>query len=160
MIIVDGSAITTFLGDWAATTRRQSDADQVSHYFIGNSILPVLNVPFIVPEIEVDLQSKCITRRYVFDGLKIENLQAMVLAGDSRGVVQNPSRVEVVTAQLYKCVMATTRLKLGYSRESALIQLVNMRPRMAPPLPTNFVGNFVWYFTISCPKESDHIKLH
>ncbi|CAK9163584.1 unnamed protein product [Ilex paraguariensis] len=160
--IADGSSITTFLGDWAAMTMTMTThQSNVSPYFIGNSILPVLNVPpFIVPEIKLDQQSKCVTRRYVFVDLKIKNLQAMVLAGDSKGVVQNPSRVEVVSALLYKCAMAATRLKWAYSRQPVWIHLVNMRPRMVPPLPTNFVGNFSWYFTISCQKESGHIKLH
>ncbi|KAL3497724.1 hypothetical protein ACH5RR_040456 [Cinchona calisaya] len=81
-------------------------------------------------------------------------LEALV-RDDSRTLQNNPSRVEVVTALLYKCAMAASTAKTSMSRSSSLSQVVNLRPRVVPPLPQNSIGNFCWSFSITTTKEND-----
>ncbi|KAK3013153.1 hypothetical protein RJ639_008576 [Escallonia herrerae] len=141
--IADGCTISTFLSDWAAIS--YPSGKEVSPEFIATSILH-LDVPFVVPGIELEKRD-CITKRFVFDAPKIAKLKAM--AADS-GAPQNPTRVEVVTALLYKCAVAASSAK-----NSLLIQLVNMRARVVPPLSSTSVGNFSWYFTTTPKRESE-----
>ena len=69
--------------------------------------------------------------------------------------MQNPTRIEVVTALIYKNVMALTKGNSSSSIPSILIQTVNMRPRISPPLPKNSIGNFSWFHTILSKDESE-----
>uniref|UniRef100_A0A5B7ACY4 Uncharacterized protein n=1 Tax=Davidia involucrata TaxID=16924 RepID=A0A5B7ACY4_DAVIN len=146
--ITDACSMITFMTDWAAATQQ---SETFPPEFIAKSILsPTPNDPFMVPEIELGKRN-CITKRFVFDGLRISDLKAMAVDSGAR----NPTRVEVVTALLYKCAMEASTANLGSFRPSILIQLVNMRSRVIPPLPKNSVGNFSWYFTVSTGKQSE-----
>ena len=69
--------------------------------------------------------------------------------------MQNPTRVEVVTALIYKNAMAMTRGNSSSLTPSILIQTVNMRRRISPPLPENSIGNFSWFHAIFPKDESE-----
>ncbi|WJZ81529.1 hypothetical protein VitviT2T_001368 [Vitis vinifera] len=64
---------------------------------------------------------KIVTKKYVLDATKLDALKAL---GTSYGV-QNPTRVEVSTALLYKCAVAASEVSSGSPRSSVLIQLEN-----------------------------------
>ncbi|XP_024974894.1 deacetylvindoline O-acetyltransferase-like [Cynara cardunculus var. scolymus] len=138
--VADGSTIAAFLDAWAATARGEVKPKPM---ILATSI-PSLDLTFKVPEIVMDKTTTCITKRYVFDAQKIVELKNSIM-----GLSEIPTRVELVTAELYKCAIATSMAKAGYIRNSTWIQLVNMRSRMTTPLPENSAGNFSWYFTAS-----------
>ncbi|CAH1435891.1 unnamed protein product [Lactuca virosa] len=138
--VADGTSVATFLSDWAAMTR----GEVIPAPMILATSIPSLDLGFRVPEIVMNKSNTCVTKRYVFDAKIIAGLKKSV-----GGFVQNPTKVQVVTAHLYKCVMAASIAKTGSFRKSTWVQLVNMRSRMTPPLPENSIGNFSWYFTIS-----------
>ncbi|CAK9173369.1 unnamed protein product [Ilex paraguariensis] len=133
--------------DWAATTIQSHD-HPVSPVFISSSILWHNDPPVLSDKLE---QGNCITRRFVFSASKLANLKNMVKNSE----LDNPSRVECVSALIYKCAMAASSAISGSSRPSILIQPVNLRPRIVPPLPENSVGNFSWFFSIMARDESD-----
>ncbi|KAK4378100.1 hypothetical protein RND71_004396 [Anisodus tanguticus] len=60
-----------------------------------------------------------------------------------------PTRVEVVSALIWKCVMATGTL----TRSTKLANLANIRKRFVPPLPNHCVGNAV-AVTTTCEVEN------
>ncbi|XP_057486935.1 acyltransferase Pun1-like [Actinidia eriantha] len=146
--IADGCTLINFIGDWAATARQEGE--KVRPMFITEtSSTSLLDCPLTLPEIELKKQS-CVTRRFVFDASKIADLKAMA-AGSG---VQNPCRVEVVTALRYKCAVKNVCARNSCTKNTKgkaamLIQTMNMHPRMVPPLPDNSVGNFTWQFTLS-----------
>ncbi|GFS32520.1 hypothetical protein Acr_00g0023090 [Actinidia rufa] len=72
----------------------------------------------------------------------------------TKGGLQNPTSVEVVLALIYKNVMAT-RGNSSSSTSSVLIQTVNLRLRISPPLSKNSIGNFSWFHSISPKDESE-----
>ncbi|XP_016484134.2 epi-neemfruitin B 7-O-acetyltransferse L7AT-like [Nicotiana tabacum] len=89
---------------------------------------------FDVPKILFD--KKLVAKFIAFDASTITSLKAKAVS-DS---VQMPTRVEVVSAVIWKCAMVAsgneTRLsKLGHN--------VNIRKRLVPPLPNHCVGNVV-----------------
>ncbi|PQQ14795.1 BAHD acyltransferase [Prunus yedoensis var. nudiflora] len=68
--------------------------------------------------------------------------------------VPNPTRVEVVSALIWKCVMEASRSNLGSVRPSAWCQVVNMRKIMDPPMTVDLLGNFFGYF-VAKTEESE-----
>ncbi|XP_023754021.2 acyltransferase Pun1 [Lactuca sativa] len=144
--VADGTTSATFLSDWASMTRGEV---RPLPMILARSI-PSSDLGYTVPEIVLDNSTSCVTKRYVFDAKKIAGLKNSVM-----GLVENPTKVQVVTAYLYKCAIAASLEKTGCFRKSTLIQLVNMRPRMMPQLPENSIGNFSWYFTISNSDQSE-----
>lgn len=148
--VADGRTMATFLNDWAAIARGE---DRPPPIFLANSI-PSLDLGYIMPEIVINKVKTCVTRRFVFGAQKIALLKQSVL-----GLVENPTKGEVVTALLYKCAVTALMEKNGCFINSNLIQLVNMRRRLATPLPDDSVGNFSWYFTISNNHGSEIMNL-
>ncbi|KAM7484126.1 hypothetical protein LguiA_000135 [Lonicera macranthoides] len=148
----DGGTMSSFLNDWA-TTARQSGTRGVPPplpKFIAISIIPPPpGLEIVLPEVKFE-QRKCVTRNYLFPASKIAKLKALAVELG----VHKPTRAEVVTALLYKCTMAANASNSGTFKQSVLVQLVDMRSRVVPPLPRNSVGNFSWFFAIS-PDESE-----
>ncbi|XAR64445.1 Deacetylvindoline O-acetyltransferase [Bertholletia excelsa] len=146
--IADGSTMAHFMAGWAAVACQASD--EVQPMFIseepGSWPETISSSRGIRPNKE-----PCTTRRFVFDAANVAKLKAIA----EKSGVENPTRVEVVTALFYKCATAA----VAGNRRSVLAQTVNLRPRTDPPLPGNSVGNFCWYFIVSMDGERD-MALH
>ncbi|CAN1163157.1 Vinorine synthase [Linum perenne] len=56
----------------------------------------------------------------------------------------DPTRVEIVSAFLWKSVMAASEKLTGQKRTSVLTHLVNLRKRVEPPMSENSLGNLCW----------------
>nr|URS65387.1 akuammiline synthase [Alstonia scholaris] len=131
--VADGSGAIAFINDWAATARVSSHIP--SPLLVADSIFPHLDNSLPVP---YNLSKNCVTRRFVFPAAEIEKLKSKAVESG----LQQPTRVEVVTALLYQCALLASRsTNSGLSRPSVLIQAVNLRPFLVPPLPRNSVGN-------------------
>ncbi|XP_015876436.1 stemmadenine O-acetyltransferase isoform X1 [Ziziphus jujuba] len=97
--------------------------------------------------------AKHVTKRYVFDAIKIGALKAK----SSSLFVKKPTRTEVILALIWKCAMNASRLNKGVSTHSILHQLVNFRGRVEPPFSENAIGNFVQYCSVQ--KEDGIMEL-
>ncbi|CAI9776360.1 unnamed protein product [Fraxinus pennsylvanica] len=140
-----GDAVTlcTFLKSWASTARKSNE--EVSPNYIGQSLFPQNDKVSVDSSIFSDLMrflipGNYILRRYVFDLLAISTLKA-------KSGVENPTRVEVVTAFIWRCFMAAcAAAKSGSNNQpSLMIHSVNLRSRAMPPFAENSFGNFVWF---------------
>ncbi|PSR91650.1 Acylsugar acyltransferase [Actinidia chinensis var. chinensis] len=145
--VADASALNAFLSDWAVAARDNQAAHETPLFI--SAMLPTPSDSLAVQASGREREN-CVTRRIVFESSKIAQLKAMV-AKD----VQNPTRVEVVTALIYKNAMAMTRGNSSSLTPSILIQTVNMRRRISPPLPENSIGNFSWFHAIFPKDESE-----
>ena len=74
--------------------------------------------------------------------------------------MENPTRVEVVTALIYRCaVAAASKLSSAdFLKPSALTQAVNLRKRIIPPLPEKSFGNMTWFYTIQTHAQESEIE--
>ncbi|KAL4568866.1 hypothetical protein LXL04_024483 [Taraxacum kok-saghyz] len=144
--VADAPSVGIFLSDWAAMARGEVRAPPL---ILATSI-PSLDLAYIIPEIQIEMSETLITKRYVFNAENIARLKRSLI-----GVVENPTKIALVTAFLYRCAISASISKTGKFKNSTLIQLVNMRPRMAAPLPENSIGNFTWYFSTSTIHESE-----
>ncbi|KAL5542636.1 hypothetical protein UlMin_010346 [Ulmus minor] len=158
--ITDASTLSMLINSWATTCLGS-----------GQSLVPKFGAEFLFPPLSDSkstssdifaaelVEEKCTTRRFVFDAEKI----ALLRSKSASEIVKNPTRVEAISALIWKCAMQASRSNSGVHRPSVCFQSMNIRPRVAPPLPKNFAGNFVaGYFATNKEedkiRESDHLQ--
>ncbi|GLT99988.1 hypothetical protein SLE2022_173890 [Rubroshorea leprosula] len=142
--ILDGAALSTFLKAWSATSRGCSGEAVHPNFFAYTSdlFIPATNVDSS-PLLSSSLvkKGKCITRRFMFDATAIATLKSQASCSSAKV----PTRVEVVTACIWKSAMAASKARLGWQRPSLLCHLVNLRRRISSPaLAENSIGNLLW----------------
>ncbi len=148
--IGDAATMVTFINDWATMTCNPDV--ELSPEFNLASMFPRGDLPTITEA--VLKETKCLSKRYVIDTSKIAALKAMIA-----DKVENPTRVEVVTALIYKCAISASRSNSESPNPTLFVQTVNLRNRMIPPLPENTMGNMASFFAVSTMEESE-IELH
>ncbi|XVF40882.1 hypothetical protein PTKIN_Ptkin01aG0152400 [Pterospermum kingtungense] len=152
----DASSFCTFIRSWTAISSREYGSVVVPK-LIGASLLPPLDT--LITSIPPPTTRNCTTTRFVFHEPQIANLKAKVAAamGQQQQRIRN---VEIVLAIILKCAAAASQSKYGpsRSRHSALLNVVNLRKRIVPPLPGNTVGNLIWKYAVMF-NESD-VELH
>ncbi|GMH26972.1 hypothetical protein Nepgr_028815 [Nepenthes gracilis] len=146
--IADACTMQLFLNDWAAMTRQPGIELRYPH-LLEESAFPPDN-KFTLQELRISRGRNPVTRRFVFSPSTIANLKARVV---SSSMVQNPTRVEVVTAILYRCLLKASKIDSGSLSPSTLVIAVNLRPRVVPSLPDNSIGNAVWPFMLLINEE-------
>ncbi|XP_017981171.1 PREDICTED: vinorine synthase-like [Theobroma cacao] len=139
--ILDGAALSTFLKAWTATARGCKEA--IYPNFIATSLFPTddlwLRDSSLVMWGSLFRKGKSITRRMIFGTSSIAALKAQATIPGR----QCPTRVEAVSAFLWKCTMDASKGKNGFQRPSLLTHLVNLRRRMVQPTE-NSTGNLLW----------------
>ncbi|GAA0168038.1 hypothetical protein LIER_22849 [Lithospermum erythrorhizon] len=120
--------------------------------FNGASFLPPVNDLPDSPTLYLPKES-VINKRYLFNSNSLSRLKAQVAADST---VKNPSRVEVITALLYKCAMAATKASsAGIFKPSNMIYVINLRQVTTPNIPAKTFGNFYYYSDISIANEEE-----
>ncbi|XP_051142846.1 stemmadenine O-acetyltransferase-like [Andrographis paniculata] len=140
----DLTTMVNFLKAWAVTNRGSNQ--EVCPNYISQILFPhkedLIGQHFSTAGF---MQTgKWVARRYVFDSIAISSLK-------SKTGLENPTRVEAVSAFLWKCFMEAS-LKNGKSA-SVLLQPVNMRRRARPPFRSDFAGNCTVSTTASSRNE-------
>ncbi|KDP36802.1 hypothetical protein JCGZ_08093 [Jatropha curcas] len=159
--ILDGDALSTFLKGWTYASRGCNEA--IYPKFVASFLFPAndlwLKNSSAVMWSSLLRKGNCITRRFVFDSSAIEKLKAQA---NSSGL-QCPTRVETVSAFLWKSIMSASAKVNGFQKPSLLTHIVNLRRRMEPSLSENSLGNFLWiaaaqYTDEAKPKLSDLVS--
>ena len=137
--VFDGFSAIGFVSSWATATRQGMD----------DGILPTFGVASILPANDLDLPKmkqmpdlmgtdNGVTKRMTFDGAKISALRAI---SHDPTFPRRPSRVEVVTALIWRARMRVSQAKHGRLRTSLAAHGMNLRPMTVPPLPPLSFGN-------------------
>ncbi|THG19521.1 hypothetical protein TEA_027427 [Camellia sinensis var. sinensis] len=155
--ILDGAALSTFVKGWSATACGSKEV--VYPDFIATSLFPTndlwLRDSSIAMWGSLFKIGKCTTRRFAFDASAIANLKAKAASNS----VQNPTRVEAVSAFIWKCAMAASEETCGFTKPSLLSHVVNLRRRTIPPLMENSIGNLIWIASAHCKARYDELGL-
>ncbi|XP_068319527.1 BAHD acyltransferase At5g47980-like [Pyrus communis] len=159
--VSDAFTICKFIERWAAialgsaSTTTDHHAVLLGEFGVSASLFPPLDI-FNSPDFAVTLSTEgSITRRFVFDASKIATLKSK-----AANTTPNPTRVEVVSALIWKCAMQASRSKLGIIKPSMLCPIVNMRKRSRQALAENILGNCVWSFAaMTVESEIEHESL-
>ncbi|CAI0434901.1 unnamed protein product [Linum tenue] len=142
--ILDGAALGTFLKAWTTTAAVEEEKETK---FVAGTLFPARGSHWLrdasMPMWGSFFKTgKCVTRRIVFDSPAILSLK-------SRS--KSPaSRVEIISALLWKSIMAVTQ------KPSVLTHMVNLRNRVSPPLSRNTVGNLLWISSAKHDPKTEH----
>ncbi|KAL3505487.1 hypothetical protein ACH5RR_035328 [Cinchona calisaya] len=153
--ILDGAALKTFLKCWAgAATGRTGEITGPN--FISSSLFPTNDLWLRDSSLAMWKSSfkigKSVTKRFVFDAAAIATLKAKATSSGARC----PTRVETISAILWKCSMAASEeANCGFSKSSMLTHVVNLRKRAAPTLSENSIGNLIWISSARCLASHD-----
>ncbi|KAI3745709.1 hypothetical protein L6452_08115 [Arctium lappa] len=146
--VVDAASLYTFFKGWANMTCGAKEV--VCPNFTTRSLFPAKDLWLKETSIAVCgswlKQGMCITKRLVFDVDAISALKAEA----TRNGVQNPTRVEVVTALIWKCAMAASQENCGFQKPSLLTHMMNLRRKLASTLPKDLIGNMIWFTSAEC----------
>jgi hypothetical protein len=147
--VADPVTFSTFIKAWAAAAFRSGDST-VLPLFNASSVFPPQNIPLARPAALEFIRDRCVTKRVVLDASKVAALQVKAVSES----VTCPTRVEAVTALIWKCAMNAARSNSEHLRYSILSQSVNLRKKMVRPLPEHTIGNLAGYFA-SCATECE-----
>lgn len=152
--IIDGAALSTFLKGW--TCKAKGCNQLVQPNFIASSLFPTNSL--WLKDLSIGMwgsmfkQGKWVTRRLLFRNSDILTLKAQISSGtttrrsSSSFVVQNPTRLEIVSAMLWKSLTAASKARFGTQRPSLVTHLVDLRRRMDEALcPRHAMGNLLWF---------------
>ncbi|CAK9172601.1 unnamed protein product [Ilex paraguariensis] len=157
----DGLSLVSFINSWAAKSR--GDHSKILGPIFDAALhFPPRDSLEYTPTAAITKQDKIVTRRFVFDKSKIAALKEAA----SSSQVKNPSRVEVVSAFIWRHFMevvtqSQAKLKVDTQKIFLLIHMVNLRPKPSPPLPDHAFGNICWFTPPMLKLESpkDHHDL-
>ncbi|KAK3437723.1 hypothetical protein EUGRSUZ_C02397 [Eucalyptus grandis] len=135
--IADGASVSAFLNAWSEIANNGVDGE-------ASLITPFLKASelFQPKDINYQMPSGVISReKFCFNGESLARLRAGFGGA-------NPTRVEAVTALIWKSAVAAARKrpewKEKYPPSSAVMHAVNIRSRIRPqPLPETTLGNLV-----------------
>ncbi|KAK6131054.1 hypothetical protein DH2020_035207 [Rehmannia glutinosa] len=136
--LVDALTMANFLNSWANTTRGSRELAICPNY-IAQFMFPYKEeTPKEFGSMAAILKTgKTVMRRYMFDEMSISKLKAKSSSG---GAVVRPTRVEAVSALIWKCFISAS-LANNVSA-TVLTHAVNLRRRADPPFPSDCFGNF------------------
>ncbi|XP_055819389.1 acylsugar acyltransferase 3-like [Solanum dulcamara] len=150
--IADGCTLCNFISDWASIAR-DHNVNIPSPQMIGSSIFsPTTNIIHTDAMVDDIDNIPLSTKRYIFSNSKLEMLKTQVT---SETGVQNPTRLEVLSALIYKCATTAARANSRSFKPSVLTLAVNLRPILDPPLPTRAMGNIFSIIQVATMSEDE-----
>lgn len=166
---VDGVSIAVFMRAWATAAARGSGAEPVvavfpdyvpQSLFPNNESLQKVEPNFLSATLKLMKLGKHVLKRYVFDASAISKLKSQLMLSSGRP----PSRVEVVTAFIWKCFMIAAARKSSSTDDddgdddhsvSVVTHGINVRRKADPPFPEESFGNFVWSASASTSNSTN-----
>ncbi|ESQ34048.1 hypothetical protein EUTSA_v10009496mg [Eutrema salsugineum] len=139
--ITDATSLAMFIRGWAESSRGLGITLIPS--FTASDFFPTpppdeLPLKQIDHKVEVEEMMNYVTKRFVLDASKMKKLRAKA----SSNLVKNPTRVEAVTALLWRCATKASRVSSREPRTSVLQILVSLRGKV-DTLSENTIGNML-----------------
>ncbi|KAJ1440363.1 Transferase [Sesbania bispinosa] len=134
--IIDGIGMTSFFNAWVETTKVSGNPTKPC--MEASLLFPTKDMHFTTLSAGIVENKELVIARLVFDGTSLSRLRDEIDG-------YSPTRVEVVTALIWKSMMEAT---IGSSRgkkpvRSFASHVVNIRGRLVPPFPENSIGNVI-----------------
>ncbi|XP_010478802.1 PREDICTED: BAHD acyltransferase At5g47980-like [Camelina sativa] len=143
-LICDAASLFTFVSDWAATTKGNSnDLTVSSPLFASTTIYPPAKTSFQVPKMDALTGSseKCVTKRFVFESSKIAELKSKAASE----TVAVPTRVEAISALIWKCATKAASSRCNWSSMINLAMDIRLRTS-SDILSQDAIGNLLTSF--------------
>ncbi|KAL6347286.1 hypothetical protein AAG906_013722 [Vitis piasezkii] len=118
--VVDGFTAAHFISAWETASREGID-EVIWPSFDLASLLPAKDLPMVKPRPSPKIfgADKVVTRRFIFDGANISSLKA---AACDPSFKREPSRVEAVTALIWRALIGST-----FMADSSKTELPNLK---------------------------------
>lgn len=128
--VADLMSLVTFVNAWAATCRGERKLIPQPNFHLGSHHFPPRHIPR-APSSKIEnlmlVKEKVGTKRFLFDKKKLVELKALASSTE----VPDPTRVEVVSAFIYKQLMEIKyHAKVNPKKVFAFSHSVNLRTRM------------------------------
>ncbi|XP_048133465.1 stemmadenine O-acetyltransferase-like [Rhodamnia argentea] len=142
--IADAASVSAFLTTWSeiALNGIDGEASLITPFLKASELFQPKDINFQMPYgYGAISKEKLSTKRFCFDGESLARFRA-------RFGSATPTRVEAVTALIWKSTVEVARKRPGWNEKyppsSAAVHPVNIRSRLRPqPLPENALGNLL-----------------
>ncbi|GKD93990.1 transferase, chloramphenicol acetyltransferase-like domain protein [Tanacetum coccineum] len=152
--IADASTLCTFLNEWACISRDENEIGYVGPSFNSSLLFPPRGARTLpLPPMSADMLSRSTRIKFSLSESEISNMKANAIAS-GKVSARELSKVQLVSAILWKALRVVDRLVHNYLRDSILLQPVNLRGKMASSIPENSCGNL---FSI-CATKSENVE--
>ncbi|PWA98271.1 transferase, Chloramphenicol acetyltransferase-like domain protein [Artemisia annua] len=138
--IVDASTLCTFLNEWAYMNQKENEIEFTGPGFNSSSLFPPRGIRLIPPPKIDAMSSKYTRKKLTFTESEISNMKAKAIAGGKINTC-NLSKVQLVCGIIWKALIGVDRAIHNITRESILLQPVNLRGKMASLIPKDSCGN-------------------
>ncbi|XP_041018013.1 acyltransferase Pun1-like [Juglans microcarpa x Juglans regia] len=118
--------------------------------FIQNNAYP-MEATLMALTMPLLRSSRCTGRSIVFDASVIASLKVKATSSS----VPTPTRVEVVSALLVKCIMAAFKAKSGIEKPTFYTHAMNLRRKATPPFLESSMGNFIRLAGVLCTDDEN-----
>ncbi|KAK4343881.1 hypothetical protein RND71_036975 [Anisodus tanguticus] len=147
-ITVDGFTNMKFIYEWAKVCRLRIPSTEINffNYQLGE-IFPARDTSRILKPLAIlgkQKDIKYVAKRFVFDEASISKIRDKIANSTVSGVLRfKPSRVEMITALLWRTLIRASQAKNGRLRPCLMSFPVNLRGKASVPTLANSYGNFV-----------------
>ncbi|KAG2239173.1 hypothetical protein Bca4012_023939 [Brassica carinata] len=153
--IADAASISTFVRTWSAEARGEAGNTVMVPKFASANFYPPANDTYKLPVDEKANKRSSVTKRFVFSAAKLEELRTKATSPES--AVDRPTRVESVTALLWKCFVAASSSET--CDRKVLIQLADLRSRLPSLLPESLIGNVMFSSVVLSTGQGEEVKI-
>nr|XP_043625470.1 BAHD acyltransferase At5g47980-like [Erigeron canadensis] len=101
-------------------------------------------------------QGNFVTKRFLFGPDAIAKFKTDAATNG----VQNPTRVEVVSALIWKCAMGASKEACGSQNTSRVIHFVNLRKKLVSDMSKDFICIMIWIANAVCHPDSNETTLY
>ncbi|CAH8267214.1 unnamed protein product [Arabidopsis lyrata] len=154
--IADATSISTFIQSWAVMARGEAGDAVAGPEFAAANFYPPANELFKFPVDENANKISRITKRFVFSASKLEELRTNAASED---FVARPTRVESVTALLWKAIVEAGSSNNNACDMKVLIQPSNLRPKIPSLLPESLIGNIMFSSVVLSISQEEEVKI-
>lgn len=158
----DGFTGCTFTDEWAKISRSFVGINELKGLNFGmGSVFPARELSGILkPFPAVKPGPKIVTRRLLFDESGISRLKEKVGKIDlGGGIISYPSRVEVVTAVIWRGMIRASQARHKRLKNSITSVAVNLRGKTSPGGTENFFGNFYVQLPVKFMADESKMEL-
>ncbi|CAH8276571.1 unnamed protein product [Arabidopsis lyrata] len=154
--IADATSISSFIKSWAGMARGEAEDGVAGTEFAAANFYPPANEAFKFPVDEQANKRSSITKRFVFDASKLEELSTKVASAEA---VDRPTRVESVTALFWKGFVSAASSTTTTCDLKVLIQPVNLRSKIPSLLSQNLIGNVMFSSVVLSVGQEGEVKI-
>ncbi|KAJ0785409.1 putative transferase [Helianthus annuus] len=141
--VVDASTLCTFLNEWASINRDENEIKFTTPGFISSSFAAHGFRPMPLQLLtDDDTLSRYTCKKLSFSESAISNMKEKAIKSGRIGTRQL-SKLQLVTAAIWKAFIGVDRVTHGNPRESILFQPINLREKMASSISKHACGN-IW----------------